>query len=61
MAHKKGVGSSKNGRDSNSHRLGIKRSDGEIVCRAQSSCVSAAHAFTPAATSASAATTRSMR
>jgi len=31
MAHKKGVGSSKNGRDSNSKRLGIKRSDGEIV------------------------------
>jgi large subunit ribosomal protein L27 len=31
MAHKKGVGSSKNGRDSNSKRLGIKRSDGQIV------------------------------
>jgi large subunit ribosomal protein L27 len=31
MAHKKGVGSSKNGRDSNSQRLGIKRSDGQIV------------------------------
>ena len=31
MAHKKGVGSSKNGRDSNSHRLGIKRSDGQNV------------------------------
>ena len=31
MAHKKGVGSSKNGRDSNSKRLGIKRSDGELV------------------------------
>ena len=31
MAHKKGVGSSKNGRDSNSHRLGVKRSDGQIV------------------------------
>ena len=31
MAHKKGVGSSKNGRDSNSKRLGVKRSDGEIV------------------------------
>jgi large subunit ribosomal protein L27 len=31
MAHKKGVGSSKNGRDSNSQRLGIKRSDGEAV------------------------------
>ncbi|MGI8847710.1 MAG: 50S ribosomal protein L27 [Candidatus Dormibacteria bacterium] len=31
MAHKKGGGSSRNGRDSNSKRLGIKRSDGEIV------------------------------
>ena len=31
MAHKKGVGSSKNGRDSNSKRLGIKRSDGQVV------------------------------
>jgi len=31
MAHKKGVGSSKNGRDSNSKRLGVKRSDGEVV------------------------------
>jgi large subunit ribosomal protein L27 len=31
MAHKKGVGSSKNGRDSNSQRLGVKRSDGQAV------------------------------
>ncbi|MBI2570894.1 MAG: 50S ribosomal protein L27 [Candidatus Schekmanbacteria bacterium] len=31
MAHKKGVGSSKNGRDSNSQRLGIKRYGGETV------------------------------
>lgn len=31
MAHKKGVGSSKNGRDSNAQRLGIKRSDGQPV------------------------------
>ena len=31
MAHKKGGGSSKNGRDSNSQRLGIKRSGGEVV------------------------------
>ena len=31
MAHKKGVGSSKNGRDSNSKRLGVKRSDGQSV------------------------------
>lgn len=31
MAHKKGVGSSRNGRDSESKRLGIKRTDGEKV------------------------------
>ena len=31
MAHKKGVGSSKNGRDSESKRLGVKRFDGEEV------------------------------
>ena len=31
MAHKKGGGSSRNGRDSNSKRLGVKRFDGEEV------------------------------
>jgi large subunit ribosomal protein L27 len=31
MAHKKGGGSSKNGRDSRSKRLGVKRFDGELV------------------------------
>ncbi|MGI6752478.1 MAG: 50S ribosomal protein L27 [Anaerovoracaceae bacterium] len=31
MASKKGVGSSKNGRDSESKRLGVKRSDGQSV------------------------------
>ena len=31
MAHKKGVGSSRNGRDSNSQRLGVKRFGGQIV------------------------------
>ena len=31
MAHKKGVGSSKNGRDSESKRLGVKRGDGQFV------------------------------
>ena len=31
MAHKKGVGSSKNGRDSRGRRLGVKRHDGQIV------------------------------
>lgn len=31
MAHKKGVGSSRNGRDSKSKRLGVKRHDGQLV------------------------------
>jgi large subunit ribosomal protein L27 len=31
MAHKKGVSSSKNGRDSQSQRLGVKLYDGEVV------------------------------
>jgi large subunit ribosomal protein L27 len=31
MAHKKGQGSVKNGRDSNSQRLGVKTSDGTFV------------------------------
>ena len=31
FAHKKGVGSTKNGRDSESKRLGVKRTDGQFV------------------------------
>ena len=31
MAHKKGVGSSKNGRESHSKRLGVKKFGGELV------------------------------
>ncbi|MEE0944100.1 MAG: 50S ribosomal protein L27 [Clostridia bacterium] len=31
MAHKKGMGSTKNGRDSESKRLGVKRADGQKV------------------------------
>ena len=31
MAHKKGVGSSKNGRDSNPNMLGVKSADGQSV------------------------------
>ncbi len=31
MAHKKGVGSSRNGRDSNAKRLGVKRYGGQLV------------------------------
>ena len=33
FAHKKGVGSTKNGRDSESKRLGAKRADGNILYR----------------------------
>jgi large subunit ribosomal protein L27 len=33
MAHKKGQGSSRNGRDSNSQRLGVKAHDGNIIVR----------------------------
>jgi large subunit ribosomal protein L27 len=31
MAHKKGVGSSRNGRDSSAQRLGVKRFGGQLV------------------------------
>mgnify|MGYP006135273253 FL=1 len=31
MAHKKGVGSSRNGRDSNPNYLGVKSADGQVV------------------------------
>ncbi|MSO20699.1 MAG: 50S ribosomal protein L27 [Acidobacteria bacterium] len=31
MAHKKGLGSSRNGRDSNAQRLGVKRFGGQLV------------------------------
>jgi large subunit ribosomal protein L27 len=31
MAHKKGMGSTRNGRDSKSKRLGVKRTDGQTV------------------------------
>src|SRR5437667_388179 len=36
MAHKKGAGSSRNGRDSNSQRLGVKRFGGDVVLLAVS-------------------------
>ncbi|MBI4778154.1 50S ribosomal protein L27 [Candidatus Desantisbacteria bacterium] len=31
MAHKKGLGSSRNGRDSHSQRLGVKSHDGQLI------------------------------
>ena len=36
MAHKKGVGSTKNGRDSAAQRLGTKRADGQFVLAGRS-------------------------
>jgi len=50
FAHKKGQGSSSNGRDSNPQYLGIKRSDGQIVTPERSSSASAAQSSTPGAT-----------
>ena len=50
FAHKKGVGSTRNGRDSEAKRLGVKRGDGQFVA-------SGAPISTPASMSARAATT----
>ena len=43
MAHKKGVGSTKNGRDSKSKRLGPKRADGQFVLAGKHPRPSARH------------------
>lgn len=49
MAHKKGLGSSKNGRDSSSQRLGVKRYGGQVVkagsilIRQKGTCFEAGH------------------
>ena len=45
FAHKKGGGSSKNGRDSQAKRLGVKASDGQAVLAGQSFCVNVALKF----------------
>ena len=52
MAHKKGQGSSRNGRDSNAQRLGVKRFDGQLVNVGHDS------SFASAARSSSRATAR---
>ena len=58
MAHKKGQGSTRNGRDSNAQRLGVKRFGGETGHRRhRSSSASAARCSLPATTSAAARTT----
>lgn len=57
FAHKKGGGSTKNGRDSNAKRLGPKRADGQFVlCRQHSCAASAAPTTIRASTSVSALT-----
>jgi large subunit ribosomal protein L27 len=59
MAHKKGVGSSRNGRDSNAKRLGVKEYGGESVRAGYILCDSAVRNCIPARMSALAGTTRS--
>jgi large subunit ribosomal protein L27 len=61
MAHKKAGGSSRNGRDSNSKRLGVKKFGGEAVISGNIICVSAARSGIPVPMLASAPTTRFLR
>ena len=56
MAHKKGQGTSTNGRDSHSQRLGVKIYGGQSVLAEGSSSASGAPSCTPERTSAPAAT-----
>gem|GEM_PF-282420 len=60
FAHKKGVGSSRNGRDSHSKRLGPKRADGQFVLAGNILVRQRGTHFHPAPTSASARTIRSL-
>lgn len=52
FAHKKGVGSTKNGRDSESKRLGVKKSDGRLCSPGTSSFAREAPIFIPVTASA---------
>ena len=61
MAHKKAGGSSRNGRDSNSQRLGVKLFDGQVVTGGSIIVRSAGRPSSRAATSAAARTTPSSR
>ena len=58
MAHKKGASSSKNGRDSNSQRLGVKRFGGQLVKSGEIIVRQRGTHFHPARTWAAARTTR---
>ena len=57
MAHKKGAASTKNGRDSNAQRLGVKRFGGQVVSAGEIIVRQRGTTSTPAPTSAAAATT----
>jgi len=61
MAHKKGQGSVKNGRDSVSKRLGVKKFGSERVVAGTLSSVSGGQNFCPEETLGSAGTTRFLR
>jgi large subunit ribosomal protein L27 len=58
FAHKKGMGSTRNGRDSESKRLGVKRADGQFVLAGNVLVGSGGRKYTPEPTWVSAATTR---
>ena len=58
MAHKKGGGSTRNGRDSKAHRMGVKVFGSQVINAGPSLFASAALASTPVTTSAWAVTTR---
>lgn len=61
FAHKKGVGSTKNGRDSESKRLGVKRADGQFVLAGNIRFVSVVPITIPARMSVSVPTIRCLR
>lgn len=59
MAHKKGASSTRNGRDSNAQRLGVKRFGGQNVSAGEILIRQRGTKFHPAPTSGAAAMTRS--
>ena len=61
MATKKGASSTRNGRDSNAKRLGVKRFGGQLVNNGEILVRQRGTKFTPASTSDAAATTHCSR
>ena len=61
MAHKKGASSTRNGRDSNAQRLGVKRFGGQVVNAGEIIVRQRGTHFHPGAGSAAATTTRCSR